>query len=111
MGGVRLWMVVCDLFAIAFVVVRVFEYRNLNVRWDSNAYGSITWTLLSFHTFHLVTDLMDSLVLTALMFTRHGYEPTRFVDEAENAFYWYFVVLSWLPVYFVLYWAPRLLSR
>lgn len=104
---VRLWIVVADLFAIAFVVVRAFEYRELHVSWDSNAYGSITWTLLSFHTFHLVTDLIDSIVLTVLMFTRHGREPKRFVDAAENAFYWYFVVLSWLPIYAVVYWAPR----
>jgi cytochrome c oxidase subunit 3 len=109
MKRVRIGMVIADLFAIAFVVVRVFEYGQLNVKWDSNAYGSITWTLLSFHTFHLVTDLADSIVLTVLMFTRHGYKSTRFVDVAENCFYWYFVVLSWLPIYGVLYWAPRLL--
>ena len=109
MKRVRIGMVIADLFAVAFVVVRVLEYGTLNTKWDSNAYGSITWTLLSFHTFHLVTDLADSLVLTALMFTHHGYKPTRFVDVAENCFYWYFVVLSWLPIYAVLYWAPRLL--
>jgi cytochrome c oxidase subunit I+III len=106
---VRIGMVVADLFAIAFVVVRVLEFRHLHVRWDSNAYGSITWTLLGFHTFHLVTDLADSLVLTALMFSRHGSDPKRFVDVSENSFYWYFVVLSWIPIYGVLYWAPRLL--
>jgi cytochrome c oxidase subunit 3 len=106
---VRIWLTVCDLFAVAFVVFRCLEFRHLNVYWDSNAYGSITWTLLGFHTFHLVTDLFDSLVLTALIFTKHGQEPKRLVDVAENAFYWYFVVLSWLPIYAVLYWAPRLL--
>jgi cytochrome c oxidase subunit 3 len=106
---VRIWMVVADLFAIAFVVIRVFEYRTLNVSWDSNAYGSATWTLLSLHSVHLVTDLLDSIVLTVLMFTRHGDQPRRFVDVSENAFYWYFVVLAWPPIYAVLYWSPRLL--
>jgi hypothetical protein len=48
-------------------------------------------------------------VLTAMMFTRHGYESKRFVDVSENCFYWYFVVLSWIPIYAVLYWSPRLL--
>jgi heme/copper-type cytochrome/quinol oxidase subunit 3 len=107
MARVRLWMVVADLFAIAFVVCRALEYGDLHVSWDSNAYGSVTWALLSLHTLHLVTDLADSLVLTVLMFTRHGKKPTRFVDVAENAFYWYFVVLSWLPIYTVLFWVPR----
>jgi heme/copper-type cytochrome/quinol oxidase subunit 3 len=108
-GKVRFWIVVADLFALAFCVVRALEFTQLNVSWDSNAYGSITWTLLGFHTVHLITDLVDSLVLTALVFTKHGQEPRRLVDVAENAFYWYFVVLSWIPIYAVLYWAPRLL--
>jgi len=109
MRTVRVWMVVADLFAFAFVAVRAFEFRELHVSWDTNAYGSLTWMLLGLHTVHLVTDLADSVVLTVLMFTRHGYEPRRFVDVAENCFYWYFVVLSWPVLYAVLYWAPRLL--
>ena len=108
-ASVRRWMVIADLVALGFLVVRVLEYRHLNVSWDSNAYGSITWTLLSLHTAHLVTDFVDTLVLTVMMFTRHGHEPRRFVDVSENCFYWYFVVLSWIPIYAVLYWAPRLL--
>lgn len=106
---VRVWMIVADLMAAAFVAVRALEFTELHVGWDSNAYGSVTWTLLGLHTIHLVTDLVDSVVLTVLMFTRHGTDPRRFVDVAENCFYWYFVVLSWLPIYAVLYWAPRLL--
>jgi len=106
---VRAGMLVADLFAIVFVVVRVFEFRHLNVRWAANAYGSITWTLLGFHTFHLVTDLADSIVLTALMYSAHSRDPRRLVDVAENSFYWYFVVFSWIPIYAVLYWSPRLL--
>ena len=41
------------------------------------------------------------------MFTRHA-RDRRFVDVSENAFYWYFVVLVWLPLYAVIYWVPRL---
>jgi heme/copper-type cytochrome/quinol oxidase subunit 3 len=41
------------------------------------------------------------------MFTRHA-QPRRFSDVTDNCFYWNFVVLSWLPLYFVLYWIPRL---
>ena len=32
----------------------------------------------------------------------------RFSDVSDNAFYWDFVVLSWLPIYFLIYWVPRL---
>jgi cytochrome c oxidase subunit I+III len=105
-GGVRLWMVVCELFALAFNVVRIFEFGALNVRWDTNAYGSIVWTLLGFHTVHILTDFLDSAVLTVLFFTG-PIDEHRFVDISENAMYWYFVVLTWIPIYAVIYLAPR----
>ena len=67
-------------------IVRIFEFQSLNVWWDDNAYGSIVWVLLGFHTAHILTD---------------------FVDVSENAMYWYFIVLSWIPIYVVIYIAPR----
>ena len=108
LGAVRLWMVVCVLFGIAFNVVRVFEFAALNVLWNTNAYGSIVWFLLGMHTTHIATDVVDTGVLLALMFTG-PIEEKRFVDVSENAMYWYFVVFVWLPIYGVIYWAPRLI--
>ena len=49
-----------------------------------------------------------SAVLAVLMFTG-PIEEHRFVDVEENAVYWYFVVLAWLPIYGVIYWTPRVL--
>ena len=106
-GATRAWLVVCLLFAIAFLVVRTFEFASLNVTWYANAYGSIVWFLLGLHTTHLVTDTIDTAVLAVLLYVGpfHG---KRFVDASENALYWYFVVLSWLPIYAVIYIAPRI---
>ena len=103
----RWWLVACLLCAVVFLVLRVFEFTSLHTRWDSNAYGSIVWTLLGLHTVHLITDTYDTAVLAVLLFTG-PMEGQRFSDVSENALYWYFVVLSWLPIYAVVYWAPRL---
>jgi heme/copper-type cytochrome/quinol oxidase subunit 3 len=108
LAGVRLWLVVCLLFGIAFNAVRVMEYFTLNVLWNSDAYGSVVWLLLSLHTTHIVTDFLDTCVLTVLMLVG-PIEEKRFVDVEENAVYWYFVVGAWLPIYGVIYWAPRLI--
>lgn len=105
---VRLWLLVMWGFGIAPLVVRWFEFGALNVLWDSNAYGSMLWVLLGLHTAHLITDVGDTVVLTVLMFTRHGHHGRRFADVGDNAFYWNFVVLSWLPIYFLVYWVPRI---
>jgi len=106
--GVRIWMVVCLVFGIAFNALRVIEFRHLNVTWDHDAYGSIVWVLLGLHTTHIVTDFLDTAVLTILMFVG-PIEEKRFVDVEENAAYWYFVVIAWLPIYGVIYWAPRVM--
>jgi heme/copper-type cytochrome/quinol oxidase subunit 3 len=105
---VRLWLVVCLLFGIAFHVARVLEFVSLNVRWTTDAYGSVVWLLLGLHTTHILTDFLDTAVLAALMFIG-PIEERRFVDVAENSVYWYFVVLIWLPIYGVIYWAPWLI--
>jgi cytochrome c oxidase subunit III len=106
--GVRLWMTVCLLLGVVFNAVRVYEFRHLNVWWDHDAYGSIVWVLLGLHTTHIITDFLDTAVLTVLMFVG-PIEEKRFVDVEENAVYWNFVVLAWLPIYGVIYWAPRLI--
>ena len=105
---VRLGLVAMSVLGIVPVVVRFFEFPALNVSWDTNAYGSIVWLLLGLHTTHIITDLVDTLVLAALMFTRHGDNLRRFGDVQDNAMYWNFVVLAWLPIYGCIYWIPRL---
>lgn len=105
---VRIGMVVMSLLGIAPLIVRIFEFPALGISWDRNAYGSIVWTMLGLHTAHILTDLIDTLVLAALMFTRHGTNPKRFGDVQDNAMYWNFVVVTWLPIYACIYWVPRL---
>jgi heme/copper-type cytochrome/quinol oxidase subunit 3 len=106
---VRRLMLVMVGIGVVLLVIRGFEFNSLNVLWYDNAYGSIVWALLVLHTTHILTDWGDTLVLAGLMHTKHGIEGRRFVDVSENALYWYFVVLVWLPIYGVIYWAPRLM--
>jgi cytochrome c oxidase subunit 3 len=103
---VRLLLVVMSLVGLVLIGIRAMEFTTLMVSWDDNAYGSLIWFILGLHTTHLATDVGDTIVLTALMFTRHA-EGKRFSDCEDNAFYWYFVVASWIPIYLLLYWFPR----
>lgn len=105
---VRMGLLAMSLLGILPLIVRGFEFASLNVNWDTNAYGSVVWVLLGLHTTHLITDVADTLVLTALMFTRHADNTRRYGDVQDNAMYWNFVVLAWLPIYGCVYWIPRL---
>ncbi|MDR6668039.1 cytochrome c oxidase subunit 3 [Rhizobium sp. 1399] len=105
---VRLGLVVMTVCGVIPMAFRAFEFAALHINWDANAYGSIVWTLLGLHTTHILTDLVETLVLTALMFSRHADNPRRFGDVEDNALYWHFVIITWLPLYICIYWVPRL---
>jgi cytochrome c oxidase subunit I+III len=105
---VRIGLVVMALFGVGNLVLRGFEFGWLNCQWDANAYASIVWLLLGLHTVHLLTDWFDTVVLGVLFFTG-PLDGKRYMDASENSDYWYFVVLTWLPIFFVIYIAPRVL--
>jgi cytochrome c oxidase subunit III len=107
LAKVQKLLVVMTGIGVVLFVFRAFEFNSLNVLWTDNAYGSIIWALLFLHTTHVVTDWGDTLVLWRLMKTPHGEDPRRFVDVEENALYWRFVWLTWLPIYALIYWVPR----
>jgi len=104
--GVQRWLTVMAVIGLLTLALRGFEYPALNTRWDSNAYGSITWLLLSLHTLHLITDAGETVVLAVLAHTE-PIEAQRFVDFSENTLYWYFVVVSFVPIYLIVYISPR----
>jgi cytochrome c oxidase subunit III len=106
---VQRMLIVASAIGLVLMVIRAFEFASLNVLWYQNAYGSAVWLLLFLHTTHIATDWGDTLVLTALMHTKHV-SGRKFVDCAENSVYWRFVWLVWLPMYLLIYWLPRLVS-
>jgi cytochrome c oxidase subunit I+III len=104
----RIGLALGVLFGLALLGVRILEYPGLNTTYTGSAYGSIVFALLTLHTIHLLTDFLDTVVLAVLMFVG-PLEGRRFVDVSENCLYWWFVVLSWIPIYLTIYIAPRYL--
>jgi cytochrome c oxidase subunit 3 len=106
-SGVRLWIVISLVAEVIFALLRIMEFRSLNVWWDDNAYASLLWIVLGFHTTHVIADTIDSTVLAVLFFTT-PIAGRRFSDASENALYWYFVIGTGILVYAVIYLVPRL---
>jgi heme/copper-type cytochrome/quinol oxidase subunit 3 len=105
--GVRIGVLAMTVIGALLLIPRGFEFAHLNVPWYQDAYGSVMWLLLVLHTSHVATDLGDTGVLGAWLFT-HEVGDDQFSDVEDNSNYWTFVVLAWLPVYVLIYWAPRL---
>jgi cytochrome c oxidase subunit 3 len=104
--GTRLGMLMMSAIGFGALLMRAFEFSFLHVRWDANAFGSMIWALIFLHTTHICVDVMETLVMTFMTFAS-PLTGRRFVDLSENAEYWDFVVLTWLPLYAAIYWLPR----
>lgn len=103
--GSLIGLVVLSLFIVTFVVLRWFELWALNTRWDTNAYGSIAWITLGAHATLLAVEAGEVIGLTAALFRPRL--PARVAgDVADVAFYWYFIVLVWLPIYAIVFLLP-----
>jgi heme/copper-type cytochrome/quinol oxidase subunit 3 len=105
-GAVRFGLVLMTVLGLLLLGLRWMEFGAMNIGWDQNAYGSITWALISLHALHTATDLYDTGVLAVLFFARPA-TGRRFVDASDNALYWHFIVWSWVLLYVVIYWVPR----
>ncbi|WP_201297311.1 hypothetical protein [Sphingomonas sp. 8AM] len=95
------------LLGLLLLVPRGFEMAHLNTRRDHDAYGSVVWMLMVLHTSHVVTDWGDAAVQAAWLFT-HEIGDDQFADVEDNASYWSFVVLTWLPIGALVYGLARL---
>ena len=105
--GVRLGVFSMTVVGAGLLALRGYELVHLNVHWAHDAYGSMTWLLMLLHTTHVITDLAETAVLS-LWLTSHEVGDDQFADVENNCIYWNFVVVAWLPVYALVYWAPRL---
>jgi cytochrome c oxidase subunit 3 len=106
-GVVRIGLVVCILLGLTCVALRCFEFKSLHFRWDSNAYGSVTWTILGMHLLHLVTGTCENLLMAAWLF-RHGLDDKHARDIRVGCVYWYWIAGTWLLLYGLIFWGPRL---
>jgi heme/copper-type cytochrome/quinol oxidase subunit 3 len=105
---VNRWMVVITIIGFVLVVLRWFDFRSINTRWDTDAYGSTAWATVAFHSSLLLFEAIETSVFTVLMLFGPR-ERKHFSDLEDNAIYWYFMCLIWIPVYFLVYISPRFL--
>jgi heme/copper-type cytochrome/quinol oxidase subunit 3 len=104
---VRSGMLICSLLAVVMCVVRVLEFQALNVGWDSNAYGSAAWAILTAHTSLLFLETVETLVFTCLLYSPRM-EQRDLSAAVDNALYWYFMTLAWIPLAAVVFLSPYL---
>jgi len=102
------WLTLSGLFGLGAIVFRVFEFKALHTRFDSNAYGSITWAILAVHFAHLLAGTLETLLIALAMLVG-PVEKKHYADATVVAVYWYFIVISWVALYMIVFIAPRVI--
>lgn len=99
-------LVAHGIIGVVIIVLRYYEMRALNVRWDTNAYGSISWAILFTHGYMTLFDVMNTIGVAGLFFLM---EPAKkhYVEVVESSFFWYFVIGTWVPLYLIVFFGPR----
>jgi heme/copper-type cytochrome/quinol oxidase subunit 3 len=97
------------LMGVGFLALQTVEYRNhlKTLLPTDNAYGSIFYTLTSFHAAHLVLGLLMLVYVLALPEIGPGTKPPH--RALHNAsLYWHFVDFVWVLIVALLYVAPNI---
>jgi heme/copper-type cytochrome/quinol oxidase subunit 3 len=106
--GVTIGLMVSSALGLLILVLRWFELWAINTRWDTTAYGSVAWLLVGLQASLILVDVGDTMGL-GVMFMRRELPPHYYVDTTDNSMYWYFTVLSWIPIYLIVYVGPYFL--
>ena len=108
--ALRRWLVALVVVALAFLAVRAELFRALPFHWDRDAYASVLWGFLVMNTIHAASGVVETAVLVAVALVG-PFEKEHLVDAHAGGFLWYFVVFTWIPLWFLLFAAPGLLRR
>jgi cytochrome c oxidase subunit III len=108
-AGMLLGMGLNIMLASVFFAMRVVEWHSLNFNWQTDAQGSYVWAFLGLHSFDYIADLLFTIVLFVLVATGRYAEKQRLGVHVDSVV-WYFIAASWIPIYVVIYWGPRILE-
>jgi len=98
----RRWQTIATVVGVLGLALCAWEIHALPFQWTENAYASVVWTSIGFHTLDFVAEMGEMFVLSAILW-RGPLEDKHFEDVQINAFFWAFIVLAWLPFAGVFY--------
>jgi len=103
--AVKICLAICFILGAVVLAIRAQVLMELGYKWSDHAYGSIVWTIIGMHTMHMIVALGETGLLLVYSLTRPVMKKTL-LDFRCLAVYWYFVIVSWLPFYFLIFVQP-----
>jgi cytochrome c oxidase subunit 3 len=106
--GIKLGLMLTLTFNVVLIVCRYYEFDALKFKWNDNAYGSVTWTILGMHMIHLIVMAAEDIYISLWAFIK-GVDEKHRLDITVAAVYWYWIVATWVLLYILVFWGPRIL--
>jgi heme/copper-type cytochrome/quinol oxidase subunit 3 len=97
------------ILAVGFLVLRFIEFDQLGFTWYTSLYGSVIWIIMGFQTLLIFVGALQTIILLGTVLAGRGGDQ-RGLGIQIDAMYWYFLALSWIPFYFLLYVYPAFLA-
>jgi len=98
----RLWLGVSILLGTAFVLLSLHDWSKNTFRVDTNAYGSLYYTMTGFHIAHVSSGVLLMIMLFANM-DKAAFQRNRRAGAEAIGFFWHFVFLIWLLIWGSIY--------
>jgi cytochrome c oxidase subunit 3 len=106
-AGAMAGVLVGIVLGATFIVVQLFEWKSKSYTPQSSVYGSLYFTLTTFHLAHVLLGLLALLFL--LLWIGLGYfDRERHAAVSNVGVYWHFVDAVWLLIFFTFYLSPYL---
>jgi heme/copper-type cytochrome/quinol oxidase subunit 3 len=96
--ALRFGLMAAWIMGAAFVLYSLYDFHELRFGWRTNAYGSIFYTTVGLHTFHVFVGLVMSVVVQIKAWLGK-FSKERHVTVQVYAMYWHFVDAVWLVVF------------
>lgn len=98
----RIGLLLGFLLGLAFILMQGYEYAHKDFSLQTNAYGSLFYTITGFHGIHVLIGLLMSLYVQARAWLGH-FTPRRRLAVENFALYWHFVDAVWIFIFSSLY--------
>jgi heme/copper-type cytochrome/quinol oxidase subunit 3 len=102
----RLGLLITLILGAVFLAIQGIEYSKKDFALQSNAYGSLFFTITGFHGAHVFVGLLFNIVVQLRAWLGH-FTAERHLAVTNAAMYWHFVDAVWLVVFASLYLAPH----
>jgi heme/copper-type cytochrome/quinol oxidase subunit 3 len=102
----RVGLLLTFALGAVFAVIQGIEWHSQSFTAQSDAFGSLFFTITGFHGAHVIVGLLLNAVVQIWAW-RGTFTADRHLAVTNAGLYWHFVDIAWLFVFATLYLSPR----